>query len=328
MKNTILILASLLIFPSCKENNNIKTQKMSDLTSKNYVEKIINNIKHYHDEPMYQLLISNNWCSSEILVNDIPVYKNFKEPLDGPTVDINNYIFKSGSQTVTVRLYPVGQHEDENIDAFIAETEMSITVNEYNGRTEKDKEIVKYTTPLKKERNQYGQPQFEDIGKTYYEAIFTFEAKVPYEFNSLERGQDLSKWNKEKLEQKVIAFYKNQWNIINKKKVDDYFSYLELKEKETCQSTYDTREDLQENLQAYLDPFTITTFKLEPLENYKLNFYGNGKIVCLELISLEKIMRGKSALWGKYKEGESTRAKYRKYYLYIPEGEMELKILR
>lgn len=328
MKNTILILVSLLIFPSCKENNNKKTQKMSDLTSKNYVETMINTIKHYNDEPMYQLLITNNWCSSEILVNDIPVYKNFKEPLTGPTVDINNYIFKSGVQTVTLRMFPVGKYKEDNIKEFIAGTGVSITVNEYNTRTEKDKEIIKYTTPIKTERDQYGQLQFEGIGKTYYEVSFTFEAKVPYEFNSLYKGQDLRRLKPEILEEKVVDFYKNQWNMINEKKVDDYFSYLELKEKETCQSLFFKRLELEEILKSYLEAFTIPNYKLQPLENYKLKFYGNGKIVSLELESLEGKMRGKSALWAKYDEGDGMMADYLKYYLYIPEGETELKILR
>lgn len=327
MKNIILILAALLIFPSCKENNNTKAEKMSNLTSKNYIETMINVIKHYNHEPMYQLLITNNWCSSEILVNDIPVYKNFKEPLAGPTVDINNYIFRSGVQTVTVRLYPVGKYKDEDIKTFIAGTGISITINEYDIKTEKDKEIIKYTTPIKKERDKYGQLQFEGIGKTYYEASFTFDATVPYEFNSMDKAEDLRKLNPEVLEKKVVAFYKNQWNIIYEKKVDDFFSYLYLKESESSQSTYDSRAELEENLQAYVEPFTNETFKLEPLENYKLKLYGDGKIVCLELTSLDSKMRGKSALWGKLQR-DGLRAIFRNYFLYIPEGKNEFEILR
>ncbi|MCP2028704.1 hypothetical protein L1276_003875 [Flavobacterium sp. HSC-32F16] len=92
--------------------------------------------------------------------------------------------------------------------------------------------------------------------KNYYETSFTFEAKVPYEFKSLERGQDLRKWNQEKLEQKVIDFYKKQWRLINDKEIKEYFSFLELKEKETCQSAFDSRKELEENLSAYLEPYS------------------------------------------------------------------------
>ncbi len=91
---------------------------------------------------------------------------------------------------------------------------------------------------------------------------------------------------------------------------------------------YETRAELEENLEAYLEPFTIESFKLEALENYKMVFYSDGKIVCLELASLDNRLRGKSALWGKYNQEGGLRAKFRKYYLYIPENKIELEILR
>lgn len=39
-------------------------------------------------------------------------------------------------------------------------------------------------------------------------------------------------------------------------------------------------------------------------------------------------MRGKSALWAKFDEGDGMMFDFFKYYLYIPEGEDELKIIR
>lgn len=329
MKNTILILISVLIFLSCKENNN--TKKMSNLTSKNYIETMINSTKRFSYEPMYYLTYEQNVCYSEILVNDIPVNKNFKEMADGGTVCINNYIFKSGIQKVTLKLYSIGKNKDFEFSTFTNETDMKIEIEESDNKKRdlKGKQIVTYVTPLAKhEADGYEKIRFIATGKDYYEASFTFNATVPYEFNSVEKARDLGKWKKEILEEKVVNFYKEQWNIINEKRIDDYFSYLELKEKETCQSEFSNKTELLENLEAYLDVFNNSTFKLEPLEDYVLKLYGDGKIVCLELKSLDKIMRGKSALWGKYKDGESVRAKYRKYYLYVPEGEEELKILR
>lgn len=331
MKNAIFILTALLIFPSCKQNNNSNNTKMSDLTSKNYVETMLNNVKHFNYEPMYYLTYRQNSCFSEILVNDIPVNKNFKEQTDGWTLPINNYIFKSGLQKVTFRLYPAGKSFNVDLSTLVYDTEMNIEITESdNDKREKEgKKIISYATPLSTTTNEYGNSisEFEATGKMYYEASFTFNANVPYEFDSLSKAIDLRKQDPHILEKKVITFYKNQWELINNKKTDDYFSYLFLKEKETCQSTYDTRTDLEENLEAYLQPFTIDSFKLEPLENYKIVFYGDGKIVCLELTSLDNRLRGESALWGKYNQ-DGVRAKFRKYYLYIPEGKSELEIIR
>ncbi|MHC0444267.1 hypothetical protein ACWA1F_02590 [Flavobacterium sp. 3-218] len=323
----LILLGFLSCFTACSQNN-----KMSNLTSKNYIETMMNNTKRYTYEPMYFLTYEQNVCYSEILVNDIPVNKNFTEMVDGGTLRLNNYIFKSGIQKVTVRMYAIDNNKDFDFSTFTDETNMKIEITESDNRKRdlKGKEIISYVTPLSTYKNAdgYERTKFVGSGKKYYETSFTFNATVPYEFHSLEKARDLSKWDKDMLEEKILKFYKNQWMIIDEKRVDDYFSYLDLKEKETCQSEFSNKTELEENLEAYLMPFTDPTFKLEPLENYVVKYYGNGKLVCLELKSLEKIMRGKSALWGKYKDEESVRAKYRKYFLYIPEGETELKILR
>lgn len=325
-KNTFYCLL-MVCFCGCSQN-----KKSSNLTSKNYIETMMNNTKRYDYEPMYCLSYRQNICYSEILVNDIPVNKNFKEMADGGTISINNYIFKNGVQKVTLRMYSIGKNQDFEFSTFTDNTSMKIEITESDNRKRdlKGKEITSYKTPVSISKNAdgYEKSSFENSGKDYYEASFSFNAVVPYEFKSLDKALDLSKWKKVVLEEKVVDFYKNQWNLINEKKIDLYFSYLELKEKETCQSEFNSKDELQENLQAYLEIFNNLTFKLEPLENYTVKLYGDGRIVCLELKSLDKIMRGKSALWGKYKDEESVRAKYRKYYLYIPEHETEFKILR
>lgn len=332
MKNIIPIVAAFSILLSCKENNTIKSNKMSNLTSKNYIETMFNSIKRYDYEPMYFLSYEQNMCYSEILVNDIPVNKNFAEVVAGSTFEINNYIFKSGIQKVTLRLYATGKTKDFDFQTLSKDTDMKIEITEANNKNRnlKGKEIATYITPLdeKVDAEGYKTSKFKFAGQKYVELNFTFNAIVPYEFNTLERVQDLSKWDESLLKEKVISFYKKQWNIINEKKEDDYFSFLELKEKETCQSMYDSKKELQENLEAYLIPFRDATFKLAPLENYEVKLYGDGRIVCLELTSLEPKMRGRSALWGTYKDEETTMMKYRKYYLYMPKSENELKIYR
>lgn len=328
MKNTIIILATLFIFPSCKQNNT-KSEKMSNLTSTNYIETMLKTIKHYDYEPMFYLTFEQSSCFSEILINDIPLHKNFQKKLSGRTIDINNYIFKSGIQKVTFRLYPAGKIEGRDLSKLVYDTEMKIEISESdnNKRDLAGKTIVNYVTPTVVNSKVYGEKEFIASGKTYYEASFTFEAKVPYEFNSLEKGQDLRQWNPEKLEQKVVDFYKNQLTLLKEKKLEEYFSYLDLREKETRQSLYFNKKELQQILDLYLDPFTIPNYQMQPLENYKLKLYGDGRIVCLELNSLDNDFRGESALWAKFDDNGEIDDFF-KFYLYIPEGEDELVMIR
>ncbi len=100
--------------------------------------------------------------------------------------------------------------------------------------------------------------------------------------------------------EKTVAAYKQIIQLINDKKKDEFFSYLYTKEAENSQSEYSSKSDLQESLDAYLKPFTDPTFKFQPLENYKMVLYGNGKIVCLEQESTDLRLKGESAFWGKY----------------------------
>ena len=328
MKKYLLYTSLMVCFGACSQKNNATN---SNLTSENYVETLLKTIKHYDYEPMYYLRYQQNICYSEILVNDIPVNKNFTELVDGGTVKINDYIFKSGLQKVTFRLYPAIKGKDFDYHILREDTDMKISISESDNinRGKKGKEMASYLTPTVDGVDENGPKKiFAAAGKAYYEASFTFEAKVPYEFNSLEKGQDLRKWNPEKLEQKVVDFYKNQLTLLKEKKTDEYFSFLELKEKETSQSLFYAKKDLEETLVEYLELFTIKDYKIEPLENYKLKFYGDGRIVCLELTSLDSRLRGESALWAKYKEDGGTMVAFRKYYLYIPEGKDELEILR
>ncbi|MCP2028709.1 hypothetical protein L1276_003880 [Flavobacterium sp. HSC-32F16] len=327
-KYTLYVLL-MVCFGACSQKNN---SKPSNLTSENYVETMLKTIKHYDYEPMYYLTYKQNICYSEILVNDIPVNKNFIELGDGGTITINNYIFKSGTQKVTFRLYPAVKGNDFNYHTLNEETDMQIDISESDNvdRHKKGKEMVSYLTKTITKKDQYGNPvtQFIATGKTYYEASFTFEAKVPYEYNSLEKGQDLRKWKPEKLEKKVVDFYKNQLTPLKEKKTEEYFSYLELRENETRQSLYFNKKELQRILDIYLDPFTIPNYQMQSLENYKLKLYGDGRIVCLELNSLDNDFRGESALWAIFDEGDGEMLDFFKFYLYIPEGEDELVMIR
>ncbi|GAA3762392.1 hypothetical protein [Flavobacterium ginsengiterrae] len=302
---------------------------MSNLTSKNYIENIFKSIKRYDYEPMYYLTYEQNICYSEILVNDIPVNKNFAEIGDGWTMPINDFIFKSGVQKVTFRLYAVGKTKDFDFLTLTDRTNMKIEITESDNRKRdlKGKEIASYITPLAPiVKYGYERTQFIATGKNYFEASFTFNATVPYEFNTLNRAEDLSKWDKDILEKRVVSFYKKQWNILNEKREDDYFSFLELKEKETRQSLFCNKQELQEILDSYTEAFTIKDYNIQPLENYELKLYGDGKLVCLELKSQDKNLRGESALWAKY--DKDRMADFLKFYIYMPKGGTEFEIIR
>ena len=296
-----------------------------EITEKNIVDKLASNVKHYKKESMYQLLIKSNWCSSEILVNDIPVYKNFRKPLDGPTQDINNCIFKSGSQKVTVRLYPVGNYKDENIDKFIPETSMSIVVNEYDKKTDKETEIGKFTT-VKNGLDEDNRPIIVGISKTYYEASFTFEAEVPYEIENFENARDLREWDKELLEKKLLLEYHKVQAIYQNKEYDNIakISYNNLNNQFI--SEYQNRDYINDVWTMLMDAYKLPSFEMQPIENYKMVFFADGKLVALMQDSIDPRVRGNTSLWAKFDRGKGIKTLFCNRYFYIPKGETEFKI--
>ena len=64
---------------------------------------------------------------------------------------------------------------------------------------------------------------------------------------------------------------------------------------------------------------------MQPLANYKLEFFADGKLVALMLDTKDNKIRGNTALWIKLKDEENTPVFFNRYF-YIPQGETEFKV--
>lgn len=96
--NLITIFFTLFtIINSCSQTNKSQTNMMQnpEINSKNIVESIKKQVKHYDYEPRYFIKISQNWCFAEILVNDLPVYSNYIDETVGLSISINHSILKA-----------------------------------------------------------------------------------------------------------------------------------------------------------------------------------------------------------------------------------------
>lgn len=333
MKTKIIaVLIGLLSLTACSQQTKteLKNPDMTNnkLNSDNYVETMLKEIKHYPQEPYYYIYIENSLCIYEVLVNDVPMVKNYEYGEYATPFYINDAILKSGVQKITYRLYPApAEYNGENGDKFSKNTSFAIEVF-VNDKAKKlplgEEKLIKRenaarnTVMLGKDKD-IKEEWFVAEGKDYYEASFTFDAQVPYEIEGWSKGQDLRKFDQKELQNAVVNFYKKQWNIYNAKDKDAMFSYLYKKERGVRQSHYYNKERLEKVLKEYLEPFSIKTYKPEPLENYKMVFYGDGKIVALEQTSMDVRLRGEGALWG-LSNDEDENAYFHYRYLYLPEG--------
>lgn len=325
--NMILCLPFILLFTaSCNGQSNNKSEKD--------IYNIGNQIEHFKQEPHYGANISTSNCSFEILINDIPVIKykdNSGGSLSGSYFPLNWDITQKGPQKIIVRLSPGFNQNTKSMHKTLMKNS-GVQINIVKSFITKDKswgdeeEVKTYTTPQKMLE---GKEVATFDGKTYFEDSFTFEANVPYQINTLDKAETLSTNDKEKLkalEKEVLAKYNEVRDIYMKGTKDDLANAFYNKEQRLAQQMYLSLEEIKNSwdndYQFRTDP-DLEFFDLKPVENYKMTFYANGRLVCLE-----KLNNGKSALWGGFKKkgkdiGTTT---YIPLYLYRPKAGDRLKI--
>lgn len=328
MKN-LFLLTFLTYLTACGQQSKETMKTNKDIYS------IGNEIKHFDKEPHYGAYISTNNCSFEILINGNPVIKNKDNSgsgLSGSYFPLNWDIEKNGLQTMTIRLSPgFNQNTGYLNPKLMNNSEIQITIVE--SFTNKDgnswgdeKEVKVYKTP-QKEFQSKKVATYE--GATFFEDTFTFKADVPYDISTLENAEMLLTTDKEKLkklEKEVVAKYNQLRNIYLKGSKDDLANEYYDKEKRFAQQLYLSSEEIKDrwdNDYQFRTDFNLEFFDLKPIENYKMSFSGNGKLVCLEKINNEK-----SSLWGgfKKKDKDIITTTYITLYLYRPKGSTILKV--
>ncbi|AXB56063.1 hypothetical protein HYN86_05390 [Flavobacterium fluviale] len=308
---------------------NTKVMQNPEITEKNFINKLSSEVKRYDYEPLYYLSYEQNSCFSEI-INDIPVNVNFQKESRGETFEINNFIFKSGTQKVTIRLYPAGKMGSADFSTLMSDTDMKIEITEADNknRNAKDKEIATYITPLdlKVDVEGYQTSKFKFTGKHYFEANFTFEAKVPYKVKGFDNAQDLREWNKETLLKKLVSEYNEVKNIYQNKEYDNIAktSYDGLRNQFVAE--YQNREHINDVWNMLMEVYKQPTFEMQQIEDYKLMFFAEGRLVALMQNSKAPRVRGNTVLWAKFNRGEGIETLFCNSYFYISKGETEFKI--
>lgn len=325
---SIILIFNALFFAACSqgnENNEMlnfkKNEKMNDtiITSKNFVEKVSENIKNFEKEPTYFTFIKNP-TSYELYINDLPIEKLYEDVILSSPIRFNKAILKSGIQEFKLRIFV---NESDTDGQF----EFDVRIGYYYEDNPHD--LDKYQYVSKKELKK---SDFKKVGENVYETIYEFESEVPYENEGWSNGQDLTKFDQKELEKAVLAFYQKMWNIYNdKSKIEEQFPLIFKREVESAQNRYLTKLEIQEVLDELMRPYSNPTYEMQPIDHYKIVYYGDGKMVALELETNDIRLRGKSALWAKYKDGNSTLGYSQGLLLYLPQGkslEDGLEIIR
>ena len=337
MKKAILTLFLLLSLQSCLQKKETMITQNPNITADNLVEEIAKQVKHYPSERIYGIGYSNDNCYFDMFINDIKVHTFPGRGLIGSTaVEVNQLLPHSGKYTISYKMYPLYTLEEEGktvtLNTLVDKSHLALDIYSYNLKDKNEGDIfyAEYTTPNIATKNAQGDTiyKFAGAGKTYYEGSFEVELEVPYQLQPpFATAQDLRKMDQKLLMTKLLAKYKEVWQIYKNREINN-IARLEFDNlKHYAISNYETKETIAEDWEVFYNVFkNNNTLEMQPLENYKLEFFADGKLVALMLDTKDNRFRGNTALWAKVDYEGGIRPLFLNRYFYIPQGETEFKV--
>ena len=334
MKHWFLWGLVLVMFYSCSSPTPVNQNP--NITADNLVEEIAKQVKNYPSEKIYGLGYSNNNCYFDMFVDGIRAYRYPGRGVVGSTaIEINELLFHSGKHTISYKMYPLYTLEERGVtttqNTLVDNSYVALDVYSYNLKDKNARDIsyAEYTTPNIAIKNDQGDTisyKFAGSGKTYYEGSFEVELEVPYQLQPpFATAQDLRKMDQKLLMTKLLAKYKEVWQIYKNREINN-IARLEFDMlKDYAVSHYATKEVIKKNWDFLYDNYKNTSFEMQPISNYKLEFFADGKLVALMLDTKDNKIRGNTALWIKLKDEENTPVFFNRYF-YIPQGETEFKV--
>jgi len=258
-----------------------------------------------------------------VYVNDIKA-SELNMPL-GTAIDLNPYVLKNGKCKIKLQIFPLFRRGDT-----LVTVENIMRCNLFFGsyiRNKETDEILNYKADV---ALPIVAPK-EDV--PYFEQEWEVEiTDLPYELEGWSKGQDLRKWDKDKLEKKVVAYYQKLWRILNNGEGERYMDLWKQADQELMFYDYETdydsiyKEESEEIKKNCTDNMIY-------LEDYEMKLYAEGKLVCLERKTHTREFNNYSPLdikgWSPLiRKGRKSGAEDFPVKLYLPEGSNEFVIIR
>ena len=275
MDITTLLIMGLLSFGLGGCSNAQNKQEHSNVKEIGNVPK--ENVDSYvyknESRPVYYAKYGNRGCLFELWIN-LKLTDELTRPrtIGETSTTINPAILKSGKQIVTIRLYPFpGETSITNENPFrleIGYIDFAIEANEDEIRPWN----VVFTLP---------SVEVPDEGLPYIELTGEFEATVPYQIKGCSDCIDLR--TLPDIEERVVKEYQYVRELIALKKIKELKEYFTERDYEAGVALYESSNDIDnywnQHVKQRLEMFTKD--ELQPIEDYRLVFSGNGRSVSL-----------------------------------------------
>ena len=260
-----------------------------------------------------------------VYVNDIKA-SELNMPL-GTAIDLNPYVLKNGKCKIKLQIFPLFRRGDT-----LVTVENIMRCNLFFGsyiRNKETDEILNYKADV---ALPIVAPK-EDV--PYFEQEWEVEiTDLPYELEGWSKGQDLRKWDKDKLEKKVVAFHQKIRKILNDGNSEEWMKLIQKRFDEVCIFDYLSEKRIEKDLEEIKeDVEEYSKGTMIPLEDYELKLYAEGKLVTLERKTHTKEFNNYSPLdikgWSPLiSKGTTYGAAPYPILLYLPQGSDEFVIIR
>ena len=260
----------------------------------------------------------------ELYINDILAVSRSRG--SNAAIDINPYVLKNGKYKIKLRLLPYWHLNETTVSKSDIEN-ARLFFGSYIRNKETD-EILNYKADI---ALPITAPK---VDVPYFEQEWEVEiTDLPYELEGWSNGQDLRKWDKDKLEKKVVAFHQKIRKVLNDGNSEEWMRMIQKRFDEVCIFDYLSEKQIEEDLKEIKeDVEEYSKGTMIPLEDYELKFYAEGKLVTLERKTHTKEFNNYSPLdikgWSPLiSKGTIYGAAPYPILLYLPQGSDEFVII-
>ncbi|WP_027393181.1 hypothetical protein [Aquimarina latercula] len=257
MKNVLIILFSVLSLTSCKNRNVDDAKKTKSETPMNFNQ----------EQTYYKIKLSSS-LPYKLLLNDLIIDEDNGE--EGGAVETNlfanNLILNSGIQHLKIVLFP---KKDEDSITQRSLDYIKIALVKLNLIDSKDSELIKEFNIKNANSGSGNSYQWE------------FISVIPYKINGWSNSVNLIKQDQKELLKEVIEFYKKTYDVLNSGDSSKFLDMVSKRNEETAIAFYNNPGVLQEK-EELAQRVKEAKGKMNPLQDFTIKFYGNGRIVTLE----------------------------------------------
>ncbi len=292
----------IILFSACKNKSDKKKNSL------------INNTKMNSQTEKFYMLNHDIQYPAEILINDVVAELDLINNPFSPVL-LNDYILQEGKQHIKI---------------------IAHSLNKSNGGVLNEKSIESLNNELSvhsyelmgEEITNFKQIKKLDFGGKFVNqpiAIeeWTFDASLPFTIKGWSQSEDLSKWDEDKLEEKVVAKFKGLRSLLNSGNGNQFVNQLEKANEEYFIANYWDEKKQAEYLENLANDYSKLEGLVPEIENYRVRIMGGGKAVALE--ALDKHI-GQGILTAEDSENQILYTNY--FILHKPKNTDDFEIIR